>query len=53
MDVLFDLSVLAGVIAIFLLLAVWASAAGTDSRPGFGQDDPRFPEHHNSIGGSF
>jgi len=53
MVVLFDLSVLAAVIAIFLLLAVGATSAGTDTRPGFGEDDYHFPEHHNSVGGSF
>lgn len=50
---LFDLAVLATVVVIFLLLGIGAVSAGADTRPGFGEDDNSFPEHHNIIGGSF
>ena len=53
MAALFDLAVLATVVVIFLLLGIGAVSAGADTRPGFGEDDNSFPEHHNSIGGSF
>ncbi|HLY14772.1 MAG TPA: hypothetical protein VKR24_10510 [Candidatus Limnocylindrales bacterium] len=53
MTVVVDLLLLGAIVAIFLVLAVAAQAAGTDSRPGFGEDDDRFLEHHNSVGGSF
>jgi hypothetical protein len=49
MFTLFDLSVLAAVVAIFLLLGIGAVNAGADSRPGFGDDE----SHHNSAGGDF
>jgi hypothetical protein len=49
MVALFDLSVLAAVVAIFLLLGIGAANAGADSRPGFGDDQ----SHHNSARGDF
>jgi len=42
-----------GGVILFLLLGIGAVSAGADTRPGFGEDDNSFPEHHNSIGGSF
>lgn len=53
MAALFDLLVLGAIVAVLLLLGSGAASAGADSRPGLGEDDQRFPEHHNSIGGSF
>jgi hypothetical protein len=45
MDALFGLSVLAGIIAVLVLLGIGAVAAGTDSRPGFSEDK----SHHSSF----
>ena len=53
MAALFDLSILAGTVAALLLLGLGAITVGSDSRPGFGEDEPRFPEHHNITGGTF
>ncbi len=53
MAALFDLLVLAGVISILLLLGVGAITSGTDTRPGFGDEEPRLPEHHDFAGGQF
>ena len=52
MPVLFAIAVFAAVVAILALLGIGAALKGVDSRPGLG-DEQRFPEHHNSIGGSF
>lgn len=53
MAALFDLSVLGAIVAVLLLLGSGAVSGGADSRPGFGEDNQQFPEHHNSVGGSF
>ena len=53
MPVLFDLMILAGAVAMLLLLGIGAVSSGADSRPGFGEDETRFPEHHNIAGGTF
>jgi hypothetical protein len=45
MDALFGISVLAGIIAILVLLGIGAAAVGTDSRPGLGEDK----SHHSSF----
>ncbi len=52
MPLLFAISVFAVVVVILVLLGIGAALKGVDSRPGLG-DEHRFPEHHNSIGGSF
>jgi hypothetical protein len=52
MALFFDLAVLGAIVAVLLLLGWGAVNAGTDTRPGFGEADERFPEHHN-FGGSF
>jgi len=53
MAALFDLSVLAGIVAALLALGAGAVSRGSDSRPGFGADAKRFPDHHNIAGGTF
>jgi len=53
MAALFDFSVLAGAVALLLLLGVGAVSGGADTRPGFGDDENRFPDHHNIIGGTY
>jgi hypothetical protein len=44
-----DLSLLAGIVLLLVLLGIGATTAGADSRPGYVDDRG----HHNSIGGNF
>ncbi len=52
MAVFSDLATLGAIVVVLLLLGWGAATAGADSRPGFGEDESRFPNHHNSVGGS-
>ena len=52
MPLLFAIAMLTAVVVILVLLGIGAALKGVDSRPGLG-DQHRFPEHHNSVGGSF
>jgi hypothetical protein len=50
MALFFALAVL-GVVVLGLLLLGWGAARiGVDSRPEFGDDERRFPEHHDFRG---
>ena len=52
MPLLFAIAVFVAVVVLLALLGIGAALKGVDSRPELG-DQHRFPEHHNSIGGSF
>jgi len=52
MPLLFAITVFVVVVVVLALLGIGAALKGVDSRPELG-DQRRFPEHHNSVGGSF